>query len=311
MYNSTPKLKPFLEKIVCPIGKVPIRRTTEDDLTKSKSSFNTEAEQVIPGIHVVEVYMRTKVNESYYGVSGTSSIYNPTVTSKDQSSATHAWVQNGEGGGTNKIYAGWHVDPKLHGNEGTYAYAEWTSDNFKNTGCFNLRCPGFVQTSQEMFLDARVERISAYNGVMIEMPITLTKDSETNNWWLSLDNTWVGYFPAALFSNLKSADKVGWGGRTTTTSATSIPPLGMVSPQMGSGYFPDNTFHHGSYFIHMQYQYQPGNHANAIFVPPNKDRMNWVRDNKKCFGIEYYGNVKDNGLGYSLQFGGPGGQCDA
>lgn len=55
---------------------------------------------------------------------------------------------------------------------------------------------------------------------------------EKGNWWLHVVDKDIGYFPAALFSNLPTADKVGWGGFTVT-------PTNALSPPMGSGHFPN------------------------------------------------------------------------
>jgi hypothetical protein len=48
----------------------------------------------------------------YYGVSGTTSIYNPKVVD-GQTSASHIYVENGKGDGNNKITVGWHVSFNL------------------------------------------------------------------------------------------------------------------------------------------------------------------------------------------------------
>lgn len=44
----------------------------------------------------------------YYGVSGTTSVYNPNI-SPGQTSASYLYVENGVAGDTNKIVVGWHV----------------------------------------------------------------------------------------------------------------------------------------------------------------------------------------------------------
>jgi len=44
----------------------------------------------------------------YYGVSGTTSVYNHKV-SNGQTSASHLYIENGKGDGNNKISIGWHV----------------------------------------------------------------------------------------------------------------------------------------------------------------------------------------------------------
>jgi len=116
------------------------------------------------------------------------------------------------------------------------------------------------------------------------------------NWWINYMGQNIGYFPSKLFSNMTSADQAGWGGRTST-------PPGTPSPQMGSGYFPDENFSHACYFRHISYQ----NVSRTDYGPIQYD-TNTFKDNSKCFGVDYYDNLGGQ-VGYSLQFGGPGGEC--
>jgi len=106
----------------------------------------------------------------------------------------------------------------------------------------------------------------------------------------------IGYFPAKLFSNMTSADQVGWGGRTLT-------PPNTPSPPMGSGYFPDKNFVHACYF--RQVSVQNGSRQD---YGPDLYATKTVNDNSHCYGVEYYENLGDE-VGFSLQFGGPGGNC--
>ena len=122
------------------------------------------------------------------------------------------------------------------------------------------------------------------------------QDPKTKNWWLNMQNKSLGYFPAALFSNMVSADQVGWGGRTTTS-------VGNPSPPMGSGYLPDDNFIHASYFRHVTFRTSSGTDYG-----PGGDLAQEFADNKDCFGAKYYGDVRGE-AGYALQFGGPGGNC--
>lgn len=62
-------------------------------------------------LQYANVFLKSK-GGPYYGVGGTTSVYNPKVV-KGQSSAGHVFVQNGEGDGTNKIVVGWHVSFNL------------------------------------------------------------------------------------------------------------------------------------------------------------------------------------------------------
>ncbi|CAJ1970954.1 unnamed protein product [Sphenostylis stenocarpa] len=115
-------------------------------------------------------------------------------------------------------------------------------------------------------------------------------------WTMEVRGMHIGYFPAAIFSNLRGAEQVGWGGRTLTPRRTSSPP-------MGSGYFPDRNFFHASFFKMISYQ-----NETRISHGPENYLIQYFADKRSCFGLSYYGNL--GGFdGYSLQFGGPGGNC--
>ncbi|XP_045831258.1 uncharacterized protein LOC123922605 [Trifolium pratense] len=178
-----------------------------------------------------------------------------------------------------------------------YVVKKYQTDNFKNTGCFNLLCSGFVQTNKKIYLGGRFDNTSIYGGVMAEITFSIIQDPDTKNWWLINKNQNIGYFPASLFSNLTSAGQVGWGGKTTTSP-------GSPSPPMGSGYFPDNVFNHACYFRHVTFQ----NDSRQDFGPEDY-LVDTFSDKPNCYSAEYYGNERSD-VGYCLQFGGPGGRCN-
>lgn len=107
----------------------------------------------------------------------------------------------------------------------------------------------------------------------------------------------LGYFPAALFPRLSTrADQVGWGGYTVT-------PAGTTSPAMGSGYKPDNDATHASYFKFVKYLEIVG-----MEFDPLPFMVASYNDAPNCYGLTNYKDTKKD-FGYSLQFGGPGGNC--
>jgi len=122
------------------------------------------------------------------------------------------------------------------------------------------------------------------------------QDPSTKNWWIVAGGIYIGYYPAKLFSNLGSANKVGLGGRTFT-------PRGSHSPPMESGHFPDKNFFHASYFKLIFIQ----NASRRNYGPEKYQIENYI-DKPKCFGLNYYSNLYKI-YGYALQFGGPGGNC--
>lgn len=123
------------------------------------------------------------------------------------------------------------------------------------------------------------------------------QELKTNNWVVTIDDKPLGYFPAALFSNLKSAGQGGWGGGTIA--------IGAPSPQMGSGLLPDEDFNHSGYFRNVAYKNESG---SSTTYGPEKELIEEFNDAPKCYGVDYYEKQKDP-FRYCLQFGGPGGNC--
>lgn len=122
------------------------------------------------------------------------------------------------------------------------------------------------------------------------------QDIVTRNWVLNFNGIDIGYFPADLFTNLASANQVGWGGSTTT-------PAGTPSPPMGSGLLPNHKTHSACYFRWVSYK-----NENQIFYDTRDNVTEAFTDKPNCYGAKFYGYEKD--IGSILQFGGPGGQCD-
>ncbi|KAK7320933.1 hypothetical protein VNO77_30895 [Canavalia gladiata] len=290
--NSSARSISGLEKYQCPIGTIPIRRTTKDDLIQAKSLLKYHPMMAdVPGLHVAEVSLLPD-SGPYYDVSGKLTIYNPKVE-KDQTSSAYSWVQTGQ----NRILAGWHVSPGLYGDNAAHFFVAWTSDNFQKTGCVNLQCPGFVQTSKQSYLGLRLEPPSTPEKIE-EIEVYITKDTKAENWWVVLDRENIGYFPATLFSDLSSANTGGWGGRTTT-------PKGSPSPPMGSGTFPTGIIDNGPcQFSHLSFQGSLRQNSG-----PEISQTKTFTDRSDCYRAENYGSKGGAVKRYFVQFGGPGGNC--
>ncbi|CAK8534664.1 unnamed protein product [Lathyrus sativus] len=291
--NSPTKPTFILEKVRCPKETVPIRRTTKNDLIQGKALFNAHNLTQNSSLnHFARVFL-SPVGSPYYGVSGTSSVWNPNVY-KGQSSSGYLYVQRGEGDEINKISVGWHVSPLLYNDGQTHLFLFWASGK---SGCFDMLCKGFIQVDRSYNFGAHVSKTSTYGGEIIELPLKISRDN-VGNWWLKVVDKDIGYFPASLFPSLThQADTVGWGGYTVT-------PMGTTSPTMGSGYKPDNDFTHASYFRFVKYLEIVGEE-----VDPLRFMVKSYNDAPNCYGVTNYED-KRKGEGYSLQFGGPGGKCN-
>nr|XP_023876804.1 uncharacterized protein LOC111989255 [Quercus suber] len=297
-----------LAKGACPSGTVPIRRTTKEDLLASKLLLNNihpQATSSFNGSYSAFLQMEEKY---YTGIEGNITVYDPPVK-EGQTYAQSAFLQMEE-----KYYTGIEgnitvYDPPVKEGQ-TYAqvYVQngvnedyfnliatgWMNDNFKQSGCINYVCPGFIQTDKSVYLGARISNISVPNGNLFQLRISLQQDLNYN-WWLSFGNNVVGYYPAELLFNLNKPQGIGWGGVAVGTPNGYIPP-------MESGSFPDGNPLHSS-FTNIKYR----NQLNETLVPQSP-HYQLIIDNPKCYDLKYDG-YKNEELGFTFQIGGPGGSC--
>jgi len=49
------------------------------------------------------------------------------------------------------------------------------ADGYKNTGCYNLLCPGFVQTNKNVVIGGALTPTSTYNGGQFEISLLIWK----------------------------------------------------------------------------------------------------------------------------------------
>ncbi|KAF5192829.1 Nep-interacting protein [Thalictrum thalictroides] len=292
--------------VKCPKGSVPIRRISDKDLIKAKSfleSFGTSihpSTAITPGKHVAIV--RSKQDDpplTYKGIFGTLQIYNPVVRIVNQSSTSQMWIENGN----NRLEVGWMVAPSLFGDTLSHEFMYWTAG--PNKGCINLLCPGFIQTKNDYILGEAFERVSKYGDAKHQASFSyqIHQDYKTGHWWVSipalLDTLYIGYWPKEIVPLLAGgASRVSWGGSTMGI------PNGK-SPEMGSGYFPDGDFLHGSYISFMMVA---DSDNYWIFPEEPKYHMEVVADDTSCYNVKDYKNHEGTKM-YSFNFGGPGGVC--
>ncbi|KAL5822628.1 hypothetical protein ACOSQ4_020528 [Xanthoceras sorbifolium] len=81
-------------------------------------------------------------------------------------------------------------------------HSNFQSDGYKNTGCYNIQCLGFVQIDRSFAFGGDVKPVSIYNESLSEIQFVIKKDKESGNWWLALVDKILGYWPGALFPGL-------------------------------------------------------------------------------------------------------------
>ncbi|CDP09693.1 unnamed protein product [Coffea canephora] len=187
--------------------------------------------------------------DKYHGAKATINVWQPYVQNRIEFSLSQIWVVGGGGSNTNTIEAGWTVDPSVFGDNKPRLFTYWTRDHYGSTGCYNMFCPGFVQTSTKIALGTNISPVSTYHGPQFDISLYIVKDEQFAVWWLQLGNDVVGYWPTSLFTNLAdSASTIQWGGEVINLK----PNRQHSTTQMGSGHFPEEGFKGASYFKNLQ-----------------------------------------------------------
>ncbi|XP_019057808.1 PREDICTED: uncharacterized protein LOC104811316 [Tarenaya hassleriana] len=301
----------------CPEGTIPVRRVRLEEITSASnaSQFGRKAPYYNRLLDIAhrnptnfsllgdafkssssqersEAFL-TAVGYNYIGSQSDINVWNPKIESGDFSSG-QIWMQNGPGDAFESVEAGWVVNQGIFGDSRTRLFAYWTKDGYKTTGCFNLLCSGFVQTSAKIALGAPVEPISSGDN-QYDITIGLFKDANNGDWSLHLGDEVVGYWPGSLFSYLgHSAILVKWGGGVYSRNVKKSP---HTKTQMGSGYWASGLKTNSAYHTNIRIK----DYSLAIKYPEN---LSEFADEYDCYSTKLY---RDNYMAEPFfYFGGPG-----
>ncbi|PWA59271.1 hypothetical protein CTI12_AA251660 [Artemisia annua] len=206
----------------CPNGTIPIRRPSMNYPTKFRRRHD-----ITNANHSFTVVLTEGF--SYSGAKANIKVFRPFVESNDDYSSSQVMIRNGPLRSFETIEAGWAVNPRAYNDDKTHFFAYWTVDGMNNTGCFDLNCPGFVQTSIDVLLGAD---ITDYYGS--DITIQISKDPYKQNWWLKFNDVEIGYWPPEILPRLRhQGTLVQWGGEVCSPKVGTHP--GHTSTAMGSG----------------------------------------------------------------------------
>ncbi|ONI33303.1 hypothetical protein PRUPE_1G415700 [Prunus persica] len=187
------------------------------------------------------------------------------------------------------------VNPSVYGDRQTRFFVYWTVDGSKKTGCFDLTCPGFVQTSHEIALGAAIYPISVPNGLPYQIIVYIYKDPVTSNWWVQYgEKINVGYWPPELFVALSyHATSAEWGGEVYSSRVGTTP---HTKTDMGSGHFADSVWGTSGAIRRIRiHENSPG-----LKFP---DIVTTLMDEFNCYNVRYLSDYVEDPEFY---YGGPG-----
>ncbi|XP_060967257.1 protein neprosin-like [Cannabis sativa] len=284
-HKDSSKIK--LKGLNCPIGTVPIRRTTKEDLIKSKLFTKVYGSLTLekPGLHHAVLRTISDPKRRYNGGGAVMSIYNPTVAGS-QYSSSQMTIKNGP----DSIQVGWTVNPTLYGDSKTHAF---TFLQAGGNSCFNTQCPGFVIVSTEIPLDYTFDQVSQRGETIYDTQFFIYRDPTNGNWWLEYGKagTQIGFWPGRIFSALNTdlASYMEWGGEAYS-------PPGQPNPEMGNGFRTTGDQKKDSFIEQMTTVDE--SHKQVIF-----DNAEVFIDAKKLYSVDDWKIRGDHG--HVMSFGGP------
>ncbi|MCO5599540.1 hypothetical protein L7F22_053646 [Adiantum nelumboides] len=302
----------------CPQGTVPIRRTSPSDVLRASSiqrfGRKTRASHLNITLSQMPSTPRITRHESapsahdhaiayvsggvYLGSTATMNVWDPWVEDRSEFSLSQMWILAGPfNGDLNTIEVGWQVSPELYGDSRPRFFIYWTADAYEQTGCYNLLCSGFVQTSNAIAMGASISPWSKERSSQYDIKVLIWKDPEKGDWWMEFgDSILVGYWPAKLFTHLQNkATVIEWGGEVAQAVSPSLPRR-HTRTRMGSGRFAQAGFGHASYFRNVEV-------VNAENQLETITALSTSADHPSCYNIRSFYN---SNWGNYFYYGGPG-----
>ncbi|KAI4315380.1 hypothetical protein L6164_028195 [Bauhinia variegata] len=288
-YPEKAKQVDFLsQRRACPMGTVPIRRTTKKDLITSQILMKSLRKPIDnkAGVETSAVGMK---GIQYNGVYAGMNIHNPNTADKLEFSKTAMWLASGD----EILAVGWIVLEELLGDNKTRFFTSWTVDGGQQTGCYNTFCRGFIQVHPSVHPGIPFNNISVIGGDQWEAKFLIFRDRYTGDWWVVAGGTYerIGYWPKSLFGSLAESGGtiVAWGGQVGT--------LTDVDPPMGSGHYAEEGFGKAAFIRSLQFLDDQYSHIHA-----NWDQLPQVKTCPKYYTLDKYQSD-------AIFYGGPSGSC--
>ncbi|KAM7267190.1 hypothetical protein ACFE04_009356 [Oxalis oulophora] len=261
-------------------GTIPIKRTKKRDILReiafTKKILSTNA---IPRAQKGNEEAIGYINGGrYFGAGADLNVWTPFVYGKSEYSKTQIQVMGAYSETVDSIEVGWHNDKYV-------------------SGCYNFRCPGFVQVSSKLLAGGTIWPVSTYNGEQLGINLLIWKDKGTGNWWLTSGDENIGYWPSSLFSFLttEGAVIVQWGGAIQNDGHN----FRHTSTDMGSGYYPYEGFGKASIIKNIVIFDENTVASQPHPVIPKANRPG-------CYDVKVFDSTPGDRNGIYLYYGGPG-----
>jgi len=297
----------FGNKLGCAEGTIPMWRITLEDLARwatLQDFFHKSPGESVPGsgvepkVTATHKYSYTIQSVNNEGGNSSLNLWKPHVntTSGEIFSLSQQWYVGGSGSGTQTAEVGWQNYPALWGSQKSALFIYYTADDYNKTGCYNLTCTAFVQTSSSWHFGVGFTNYSTVGGTQYEF--TAQFKLYQGNWWLFLGAsssslTAVGYYPGSVYNGGQMsvhAQVIEYGTEGVGTT---------VWPPEGSGRWPSKGFSYAAYQRDLFYIDTTGTSQWDSLTPE--------KPSPTCYKVSKPSYSSSSGWGIYFYEGGPGG----
>ncbi|KAL1220638.1 Protein neprosin [Cardamine amara subsp. amara] len=281
----------------CPIGTVPIRRVTKDDLLRLDSVGDNHKPR--GSWNAATTYDSNNANQHHFAVGRTKNIgmkFNGATmelcvtapkVKPTQFSSSRLHIQMGN----DFIQVGMTVNPPLYKDNQPRSFV-YTSAGGES--CYNTNCQvGIIIVREDFPLGAPSTPVSIRGDKNYYATIGVIKDKLNGNWFLEYgaEAVEVGFWPSSTFHQ-SFGNVVEWGGEVFSAS--------LPGPEMGYGYFPYLKINDDAYAKHISIL--DGN----FNVDRQLDYIEDFADNIRGYQAVDINNSRIPHAGNIIVFGGPG-----
>jgi hypothetical protein len=260
----------FGNAMQCPRGTIPMRRVTLEALTrfptlrdymqKGPSGAGRPPRSVEPAtVPASHRWAHAYQNVNNVGGQSFLNIWRPGIGANQVFSLSQQWYVGGSGNNLQTAECGWQVYPQFYGDAQPHLFCYWTADAYNTTGCYNLSCNKFVQTSSTFAPGMALGPISVSGGAQYQIELAYYYTGA--KWWLYFNGNAaanaIGYYPGSLYGNgalSTNANEIDYGGETVGTTSF---------PAMGSGAFANQGYQRAAYQRTVAYYPSGGGGLNA------------------------------------------------
>jgi hypothetical protein len=226
--------------------------------------------------------------DNVYGTDGYIYVADPYVWRNDEFSLAQMGLSRGAGAAKQTVEVGWQDFRNYYGDFRPHLFVFFTTNNYNgygnNVGGYNTDYSGWVQSSTTLFPGAALTvgselyiRVLMYGG----------------NWWVNVNNQWVGYYPGTLFANTgirNWANTVQWFGELLDYTPDGL----TTQTDMGNGLYAASG---SAYMRNLRWENTTATQSNL--------NAGFGATTPACWSVQGFNNSATTWRTY-MYFGGPG-----